>query len=61
VPELREEIESVINEEGLSKESFAKMYKLDSFVKESGRMHAIRGCTSSLPNPVTDNLISIYI
>lgn len=38
----------MIKEEGLSKEALAKMYKLDSFVKESGRMHAIRGCTSSL-------------
>jgi len=43
VPELREEVESMIKEEGLNKESLEKMHKLDSFIKESGRMHTVRG------------------
>ncbi|KAG6901631.1 hypothetical protein C0995_009799 [Termitomyces sp. Mi166 len=38
VPALREEVESVIREEGLSKISFHKMVKLDSFIKESQRL-----------------------
>jgi hypothetical protein len=44
VPELREEIESVINEEGLSKASYGKMWKLDSFLKESQRLHGLAHC-----------------
>ncbi|KAG5350288.1 hypothetical protein C0989_011728 [Termitomyces sp. Mn162] len=38
VPALREEVERVIREEGLSKISFHKMVKLDSFIKESQRL-----------------------
>jgi len=38
VPELRAEVEPIINEEGLTKESINKMYKLDSFLKESLRL-----------------------
>lgn len=38
VPALREEVEAVINAEGLTKEAIDKMYKLDSFVKESLRL-----------------------
>ncbi|KAG5720345.1 Ent-kaurene oxidase, partial [Termitomyces sp. T112] len=38
VPGLREEVERVIREEGLSKISFHKMVKLDSFIKESQRL-----------------------
>ncbi|RDB20448.1 hypothetical protein Hypma_012416 [Hypsizygus marmoreus] len=37
IPALREEIEAVIREEGLTKLSLHKMRKLDSFIKESGR------------------------
>lgn len=36
---LREEVESVISEEGLNKESLDKMFKLDSFIKETLRLH----------------------
>ncbi|KAG6866486.1 hypothetical protein C0991_003030 [Blastosporella zonata] len=38
VPALREEVESVINEDGFSKVSLHKMVKLDSFIKESQRV-----------------------
>jgi len=38
VPALREEIEAVIKEEGLTKISLHKMRKLDSFIKESQRL-----------------------
>jgi hypothetical protein len=41
VPALREEVESVINEEGLSKASLGKMRKVDSFLKESQRLYGI--------------------
>ena len=35
---LREEVESIIAEEGWSKASIGKMRKLDSFLKESMRL-----------------------
>ncbi|KIJ50513.1 hypothetical protein M422DRAFT_27187 [Sphaerobolus stellatus SS14] len=38
---LREEIESIVNQEGWSKGSFGKMRKLDSFFKESQRYYGI--------------------
>jgi hypothetical protein len=38
VPALREEIESVIEKEGLTKPAIGKMRKLDSFIKESQRI-----------------------
>ncbi|KAG6887831.1 hypothetical protein C0995_012331 [Termitomyces sp. Mi166 len=38
VPALREEVETVIQEEGYSKMSLHKMVKLDSFIKESQRL-----------------------
>ncbi|KAG5644943.1 hypothetical protein DXG03_007408 [Asterophora parasitica] len=38
VPALREEIETVIREDGLTKMSLHKMRKLDSFIKESQRI-----------------------
>ncbi|KAG6833858.1 hypothetical protein H0H87_011792 [Tephrocybe sp. NHM501043] len=38
VPDLREEVERVINEDGYSKVSLHKMVKLDSFIKESQRL-----------------------
>ncbi|KNZ80774.1 Ent-kaurene oxidase [Termitomyces sp. J132] len=40
VPALREEVETVILEEGYSKLSLHKMVKLDSFIKESQRLGA---------------------
>ncbi|EIW64803.1 cytochrome P450 [Trametes versicolor FP-101664 SS1] len=38
---LREEIESLINEEGWTKNSMAKMWKLDSFLRESQRHNGV--------------------
>jgi len=43
IPELREEVESIIIEKGLNKESLEMMHKLDSFVKESSRTHTVCG------------------
>jgi Cytochrome P450 len=40
---LREEVESVINQEGLSNAALGKMRKLDSFLKESQRLHGTPG------------------
>jgi cytochrome P450 len=45
VQPLREEIEAVIQEQGWSKASVAKMTKLDSFVKETMRLSPIAACT----------------
>ncbi|EJD07489.1 cytochrome P450 [Fomitiporia mediterranea MF3/22] len=41
IPPLREEIEQVIKEEGWSKIAMTKMWKLDSFMKESQRINGI--------------------
>ncbi|KIJ05361.1 hypothetical protein PAXINDRAFT_93577, partial [Paxillus involutus ATCC 200175] len=38
---LREEVESIVDTDGWSKEALAKMRKLDSFLKESQRMEGI--------------------
>ncbi|KAJ7577379.1 cytochrome P450 [Mycena floridula] len=38
VPSLREEIETVISTDGWTKTAMGKMKKLDSFIKESGRL-----------------------
>ncbi|KAF9476797.1 cytochrome P450 [Pholiota conissans] len=43
--ELRQEIEAVVNEEGWTKDSVSKMYKLDSYFRESQRVHFL----STLP------------
>ena len=45
VQPLREEIETVIQEQGWSKASVAEMTKLDSFVKETMRVSQIAECT----------------
>ncbi|KAJ4474274.1 cytochrome P450 [Lentinula aciculospora] len=50
IPELRDEIEAVVKEEGITKDSISKMYKLDSFIKESLRLRA--GGKSSMPRKV---------
>ena len=46
---LREEVESIIAEEGWSKASIGKMRKLDSFLKESMRL-ADGSLRESLPS-----------
>ncbi|KAG5653878.1 hypothetical protein H0H81_009700 [Sphagnurus paluster] len=40
VAELREEVESVIKEEGMTKTALQKMHKVDSFIKETLRLAA---------------------
>ena len=45
VEPLREEIETVIQEQGWSKASVSEMRKLDSFVKETMRLSQIAACT----------------
>ncbi|KAJ3982871.1 cytochrome P450 [Lentinula detonsa] len=50
IQELRDEIEPIVKEEGITKESINKMYKLDSFIKESLRLRA--GGKSSMPRKV---------
>ncbi|PPQ96349.1 hypothetical protein CVT26_005033 [Gymnopilus dilepis] len=39
--ELREEVERVTQEEGWTKAALGKMYKMDSYLRESQRMHSI--------------------
>ncbi|KAK7049977.1 hypothetical protein VNI00_005408 [Paramarasmius palmivorus] len=46
VPELRQEIEGVVENHGWSKSSFQHMRKLDSFLKESGRLAGLGGLAS---------------
>ena len=46
---MREEVESIVAEQGWSKESLQKMRKVDSFIKESMRMDGLSCCTSCLP------------
>ena len=43
---IREEIESIIAEDGWSKASIMKMKKLESFMKESQRYSPLALCTS---------------
>ncbi|KAF7317664.1 Cytochrome P450 [Mycena kentingensis (nom. inval.)] len=38
---LREEIQAIVSEEGWTRASVGKMYKLDSFLRESQRLHGI--------------------
>ncbi|KAF8897198.1 cytochrome P450 [Infundibulicybe gibba] len=45
---LREEVESVVTQEGLSKASLGKMRKLDSFVRESQRFTGTGACITPL-------------
>ncbi|EJC98410.1 cytochrome P450, partial [Fomitiporia mediterranea MF3/22] len=53
-PPLREEIEQVIKEEGWSKIAMTKMWKLDSFMKESQRMNVVN--MLSLNRKILSNL-----
>ena len=38
---LRDEVEPIVKEEGWSKAAVAKMYKVDSFMKETQRMNGL--------------------
>jgi hypothetical protein len=38
---LREEVEALVKEEGWTKASVGKMHKIDSFLRESQRVHGI--------------------
>jgi len=38
---LREEVEEAIRQHGWSKEAMDKMHKVDSFIKESQRLHTL--------------------
>ena len=42
---LREEVESIVKEEGWTKASVRKMKKVDSFMRESSRVNPIGLCT----------------
>ena len=45
---LREEVQSVLKDDGLSREALDKMYKVDSFLKESSRVSPNTVCAYSL-------------
>ena len=53
---LREEVESIIAEEGWSKASIGKMRKLDSFLKESMRL-ADGALSASPPSRMMSSLL----
>jgi hypothetical protein len=55
IPILREEIDRVVAEEGMTKSAMQKMVKLDSFFREASRMDSIVG-GQSLPLPITPYL-----
>jgi cytochrome P450 len=58
VAELRQEVETVISQEGLSKDSLEKMYKLDSFIKETLRLHGpVEGSFVDLYNFSRNNIL----
>lgn len=46
VAPLREEIEGIVREDGWTKSAVQRMWKLDSFMKESQRFHGLGACTS---------------
>jgi hypothetical protein len=52
---LREEVESIVNEQGWTKTSIFNMRKLDSFLREAQR---ISGFTTSEYCPVLSNLLA---
>ena len=41
VPVLRQEIEEVVREEGWTKDAMSKLWKLDSFMRESQRCNGM--------------------
>ena len=45
---MREEVQAVIDAEGLSKSSLLKMRKVDSFIKESLRLGSSEVCKSAM-------------
>ena len=49
---LREEVEDVTNREGWTKSAVDQMFKIDSFVKESQRLHPL-GAGKFLCNSLT--------
>jgi hypothetical protein len=44
VKPLREEVEEIIQREGWTKAGVDQMYKIDSFIKESQRLHTSEIC-----------------
>ena len=56
---IREEIESIIAEDGWSKASIMKMKKLESFMKESQRYSPLALCTS-INLPTNNGVSSTY-
>jgi hypothetical protein len=53
---LREEIEQIVEAEGMTKAAMQKMVKLDSFFRECNRRHSIAGsaCTDNDANLITE-------
>jgi hypothetical protein len=58
---LREEVSTIVQTEGWTKEAIDKMRKLDSFVKETQRLHGgDAGMSAMLPylTVLTSNILS---
>lgn len=47
IQQMRDEVEAVISEEGWTKDAISKMYKIDSFLKETQRLNGIGSCRLS--------------
>jgi hypothetical protein len=41
---MRDEVEAVVSEEGWTKNAISKMYRIDSFLKETQRFNGIGSC-----------------
>jgi hypothetical protein len=48
VDPMREEIETVVEEEGWTKAGLTRMRKVDSFIRESQRLTGVHACQLSL-------------
>jgi hypothetical protein len=57
IPRLREEIDDIIDEEGWTRASIAKMRKMDSFLRESQRFSGLDACTYHHDHFIAHNLI----
>lgn len=47
IPILREEAEAIVSSEGWTKAAVSKMFKIDSFLRETTRLSGFSACTSS--------------
>ena len=54
---MRDEVESAVSEEGWTRNAISKMYKIDSFLKETQRINGIGSCAQVI---LYFNLLPVY-